>query len=601
MFSRSSFSYCSSSQIFAPGCRARPSNRTIVASLIFVFLLSFNSLSAQEVTGTILGRIADSSGAVVPGAKITITNTDRGAVQRIVTTNKSGDYSAPQLPIGKYMVTVEASGFKKISETGITLNVNDKLTFNETLEVGTTSETVSVQANPLQVDTQSAAATGLITGTQVRELALQSRNYEELVALMPGVTSDLGGDFLYAGVSSPGGATNETAFSLNGSFGTGNNWTVDGADNVDRGGNFTLLNYPSVDAIEEFKVLRGNYNAEYGRSSGGQINVITRSGKSSFHGGLYQFFRNDVLDANTWENKHFSSPALDRTPLRYNDFGGTIGGPIFIPHHYNVDRNKTFFFFSEEARRVVESSPSTGIAPNADERGQNGSYNFGFPVCVAPLATDASGNTYCPAGSSTTSIPANMVNPAALAYLKDVYSHVDLPQDPIADTVTSNARNIFNFRQEIGRVDHTFGSKWSGWVRVMNDTIPTIEGGGLFNGNPIPNVAATSTQSPGRNIAASLNTTFSATMLNQLQYAWSYGAVLSTNIGQFAAANSPDVVGAVSLPYPSTLDRIPSLSFGTSLASIAGFGTYKDYNKNHNIFDNLTWISGRHTLKFGAA
>lgn len=601
MFSRSSFSYCSSFQIFAPGCRARPSNRTIVASLIFVFLLSFNSLSAQEVTGTILGRIADSSGAVVPGAKITITNTDRGAVQRIVTTNKSGDYSAPQLPIGKYMVTVEASGFKKISETGITLNVNDKLTFNETLEVGTTSETVSVQANPLQVDTQSAAATGLITGTQVRELALQSRNYEELVALMPGVTSDLGGDFLYAGVSSPGGATNETAFSLNGSFGTGNNWTVDGADNVDRGGNFTLLNYPSVDAIEEFKVLRGNYNAEYGRSSGGQINVITRSGKSSFHGGLYQFFRNDVLDANTWENKHFSSPALDRTPLRYNDFGGTIGGPIFIPHHYNVDRNKTFFFFSEEARRVVESSPSTGIAPNADERGQNGSYNFGFPVCVAPLATDASGNTYCPTGSSTTSIPANMVNPAALAYLKDVYSHVDLPQDPIADTVTSNARNIFNFRQEIGRVDHTFGSKWSGWVRVMNDTIPTIEGGGLFNGNPIPNVAATSTQSPGRNIAASLNTTFSATMLNQLQYAWSYGAVLSTNIGQFAAANSPDVVGAVSLPYPSTLDRIPSLSFGTSLASIAGFGTYKDYNKNHNIFDNLTWISGRHTLKFGAA
>lgn len=210
------------------------------------------------------------------------------------------------------------------------------------LPIGAATETVSVQANPLQVDTQPAAATGLITGTQVRELALQSRNYEELVALMPGVTSDLGGDFLYAGVSAPGGATNETAFSLNGSFGTGNNWTVDGADNVDRGGNFTLLNYPSVDAIDEFKVLRGNYNAEYGRSSGGQINVITRSGKSSFHGGVYEFFRNDVLDANTWENKHFQSPALDRTPLRYNDFGGTIGGPIFIPGHYNVDKSKTF-------------------------------------------------------------------------------------------------------------------------------------------------------------------------------------------------------------------------------------------------------------------
>lgn len=580
---------------FTSACRARR-----FTLLLVIVLASCGILTAQEVTGTILGTVTDSSGAVVAGATVTITNTDRNAVIRVVKTNRGGEYSAPQLPIGKYTVSVEASGFKKVSELGITLNVNDKLTFNEVLPIGAASETVSVQANPLQVDTQSAAATGLITGTQVRELALQSRNYEELVALMPGVTSDLGGDFLYAGVSAPGGATNETAFSLNGSFGTGNNWTVDGADNVDRGGNFTLLNYPSVDAIDEFKVLRGNYNAEYGRSSGGQINVITRSGKSSFHGGVYEFFRNDVLDANTWENKHFQSPALDRTPLRYNDFGGTIGGPIFIPGHYNVDKNKTFFFFSEEARRVVESSPSTGIAPNADERGTNGAYNFAYPVCTAPLATDASGNTYCPAGASTTSIPAGMVNPAALAYLHDVYSHVNLPQDPIGDTLTSNSSNIFNYRQEIGRIDHTFSSKWSGWIRIMNDTIPTVEGGGLFNGNPIPNVAATSTQSPGKNIAASLNTVFKPTLLNQLEYAWSYGAVLSTNVGQFAATSSPDVVGAITLPYPETLDRIPSLSFGTSLASISGFGTYKDYNKNHNIFDNLTWILGRHTLKFGA-
>jgi hypothetical protein len=134
----------------------------------------------------------------------------------------------------------------------------------------------------------------LITGTQVRELALQSRNYEELVQLQPGVSSDIG-DALYAGVSAPNGNTNETAFSLNGSFGNSNSWTVDGADNVDRGGNFSLLNYPSVDAIEEFKVLRGNYGPEYGRSAGGVINVITRSGTSKFHGGLYEFFRNDVL------------------------------------------------------------------------------------------------------------------------------------------------------------------------------------------------------------------------------------------------------------------------------------------------------------------
>jgi hypothetical protein len=581
----------------ARACEDRTSGKTqlrLLAAAAILLLAASALTRAQEVTGTILGVITDSTGAVVPNAKVTITNVDRHAVERIVKTSPAGEYSAPQLPIGRYSVTVEAPNFKKVNETGIVLNVNDHRTLNEALQVGNISETVSVQANNLQVDTQSAAATGLITGTQVRELALQSRNYEELVALMPGVSSDLGGDFLYAGVSAPSGATNETAFSLNGSFGTGNNWTVDGADNVDRGGNFTLLNYPSVDAIEEFKVLRGNYNAEYGRSSGGIINVITRSGTSKFHGGVYEFFRNDVLDANTWEDKHFSTPAVPRQPLRYNDFGGTFGGPIFIPGHYNVDRSKTFFFFSEEARRVVQSGSATSIVPDAGMRATNPT--FPYPVCMVPLQSDGT----CPAGSSGTTIPQAMVNPAAAAYLKDVYSNVPLPQDTSIDQLVANQANIFNYRQEIGRLDHTFNSKWSGWLRIMNDTIPTQEGGGLFNGNAIPNIATTSTQSPGKNIAASLNTTFTSTLLNQLEYAWSFGAVLSTNIGALAASNSPDVASAITLPYTETLDRIPSIAFGNGSASFYGFGSYRDYNKNHNVFDNLTWIVGRHSLKFGA-
>ena len=580
-----------------------------VCLLALLLAACAGSTQAQEVTGTILGTVTDSSGAVVPNAKVTVTNTDRQAMERALKTSRTGQFAAPQLPIGKYAVTIEAPGFKKVTETGIVLNVNDQHTLNETLPVGNISETISVEANPLQVDTQSAAATGLITGVQVRQLALQSRNYEELVALMPGVTSDIG-DALYAGVSAPNGNTNETAFSLNGSFGTGNNWTVDGADNVDRGGNFTLLNYPSVDAIDEFKVLRGNYNAEYGRSSGGQINVITRSGTAKFHGALYEFFRNNVLDANTWENKHFSSPAVPRTPFRYNDFGGTIGGPVYIPHVYNEAKDRTFFFFSEEVRRVVESSSAQSQVPNLQERGLDPATGnqptFSSPVCLQPLQTAPDPNNpnntvnYCPNGGSSATISQAMVNPAAAAYLKDVYSHVPLPQDPLGDILAANANNIFNYRQEIGRIDHTFNREWSGFVRIMNDTIPTVEGGGLFNGNAIPNVATTSTQSPGKNIAASLNTTFSPTLLNQLEYAWSSGAVISTNIGPLGAGNSPDVASAITLPAPETLDRIPSISFGSSSASFFGFGTYRDYNKNHNVFDNLTWIKGRHTVKFGA-
>jgi hypothetical protein len=312
------------------------------AAMLLVAAAMTTIVPAQETTGTILGSVTDPSGATVPNARITITNTDRNTQERVLTSNSAGDYSAPQLPIGHYSIRVEAPGFKNYQESGITLNVNDRRAIPVRLDVGNVQETVSVQANALQVDTQSAAATGLITGTQIRELALQSRNYEELVALMPGVSSDIG-DALFAGVSAPGGNTNETAFSLNGSFGSQNNWSIDGADNVDRGGNFSLLNYPSVDAISEFKVLRGNYNAEYGRSAGGQINVITRSGTAKFHGGLYEFFRNDVLDANDWGNKQ-QDPVAPRTPFRYNDFGGTIGGPLFIPKVYNTDKKKTFFF-----------------------------------------------------------------------------------------------------------------------------------------------------------------------------------------------------------------------------------------------------------------
>lgn len=578
------------------GCRPRKQIFTLL-----VLLLSLGIAHAQEITGTILGTVTDSSGAVVPGAKITVTNINRNSVERSLKTNDSGSYSAPQLPIGKYSVKVEAKGYKTYTAANITLNVNDKLNISPTLTVGNVSETVTVEANTLQVDTQSVAATGLVTGTQVRELALQSRNYEQLVALMPGVTSDIG-DFLYAGVSAPSGATAETAFSLNGSFGNQNNWTVDGADNVDRGNSGTLLNYPSIDAVEEFKVLRGNYNAEYGRSSGGQINVVTRSGQSKFHGDLYEFFRNDVLDANTWENK---GAGVARTPLRYNDFGGTFGGPIFIPNHYNIDRSRTFFFFSEEARRVVESSSVTSQVPNLQERGLDpstgGSYVFPYPVCTGQLTTDANGNAQCPAGQSSTVIAASQVNPAAKAYLKDVYSKVAAPQDSVQDLLTANLSNIFNYRQEIARVDHTFNSKWSAFVRWMGDSIPTQEGGGLFSSTLVPNITTTSTKSPGKNAVASITTTFSPTLINQVEYAWSYGAILSSNIGAFSTKNSPDVVSAITLPNPETLGRIPGLTFGASRATMAGFGSYKDYNKNHNVFDNLTKILGRHSLKFGAS
>ncbi|MEO8727640.1 MAG: TonB-dependent receptor, partial [Acidobacteriaceae bacterium] len=558
---------------------------------LWIFALACVILSAvawaQSTSGTILGTVTDPSGALVPGATITIKSLDKNAVARVVTSDKNGDYQAPTLPVGRYSITATAKSFAPRTIEDIALSVQDRRFIKIELapQGVNTNLTVEATAQELQVNSQDASAGGTITAVQIQNLALQSRNYEELVALQPGVTADIGGT-LYLGVSAPGGTTNEVAFSLNGSQGAQNYWTIDGADNVDRGGNFTLLNYPSVDAISEFKVLRGNYDAEYGRSAGGQINVITRSGTSNFHGNLYEFFRNDALDANTWENKQ-TSPVLSRTPLRYNDFGGTIGGPVFVPHLYNTHKDKTFFFFSEEVRRVNESSPALALAPNALERGANPT--FPTPVCLDQISCATFSNV----------IPIGMINPAAAAYLKDVYSHVPLPQDPATDLLRSNQTNVFNFHQEIIRIDQNFSQRFSGFVRYMNDSIPTIEGGGLFNGNSIPNITQTSTNSPGKNIAASVTAVITPTLVNQLEYAWSYGAVLSTNTGQLAASASPDVVSAITLPYPQSLNRIPSIGFGQGQGSFFGFGNYRDYNRNHSVFDNLTKVIGLHTLRFG--
>lgn len=553
-------------------------------------LLSF--ASAQEITGTILGTVTDSSGAVVRGAKVTVTNVDRNSVIRTLTTNSSGAYVAPVLPIGHYSVSVSAPGFKTFTKTNLELNVSDRLSVNASLVPGSEAQTVNVEAEPLQVDTQSATATGLINGTQIRELALSARNYEELVALMPGVSSAIS-DTIYVGVETPSGGTNEVDFSINGNRFSQNNWTVDGADNVDRGGNFTLLNYPSVDAISEFRVLRGLYNPEYGRGAGGQINVITRSGTNRFHGNVYEFFRNDVLNANSYLNKHFEDPAqrLPRNPLRYNDFGGTIGGPVYIPGVYNVDKNRTFFFFSEEARRIVTETTSIATVPNLDER--NGI--FATPVCTVPTFDPNTGDC---TGPTTTVINPASFNPAATAYIKDVFSKIPAPQDPVADQLTLTGKNRFNFRQEIIRIDHTLTPKILLTGRFINDSIPTINPAGLFGQSSIPGYATTDTDSPGRNLLVRGTVTLSTNLVTEGGYAWSYGAIKSTPIGLNTFKASPNVVSAITLPFPSTLERIPNLNFNSG-SGYFGFGPYRDFNRDHNVFNNTTWVRGKHIFKFG--
>ena len=536
---------------------------------------------AQNISGTVTGTVHDSSGAVIPNAAVIITNADQNTVVFTGKTNAAGQYTAPFLPVGNYSVTSDASGFKKAEHTGIKLDVNQNLTIDMVLQPGSAQQTVTVTTSPLQVDLQSAQAQTVISGTQVRELTLTTRNYEQLVGLMPGVSTAVS-DQIYVGVSNPAGTSNQINFSINGSRPTQNTWNIDGADNVDRGANLTLLAYPSVDSIAEFSVQRSNYNAEFGRSSSGQVNVITSAGTNQFHGDLYEFFRNDVLDANTYLNNRNSIPIPS---LRYNDFGGTVGGPIWRDH--------TFFFFSEEVRRVITHTNFLPAFPAAL------SSMAISPPTARPSASSSDANHNCiQQGTQVTQI-----NPAAQAYLTDIFNKLPPPDDPnctIGCTLTSNGRNVFNLHQEIVRIDHAFGPRFRIFGRYENDTIPTEEPGGLFIGSALPGAATSSTNSPGRIVSIHATYVFSPTLINDAGYNYSHGGVLSTPIGLTAGKNSPDVISAVSLPNASTLAVVPKLIF-TSFENIADRGQYRDFNDDNNIFDHLSKVVGRHAMKFGVS
>ena len=540
--------------------------------------------SAQDITATILGTITDASGGGVSNAKVSIYSVEHQRVEQTVKTNAGGEYVAPLLPVGAYNVSIEAPGFKKSLREGISLNVSDKLTVNVKLEVGDVTQTVTVEEAPVQVQLQNGGEQSTtITGTQVRELALVTRNYEQLIGLMPGVTS-ASVDQLYVGTTLPSGQTATIPFSVNGSRNSQSAFLVDGADNMDRGSNATLLTTPSVDSIAEFKVLRSGYSAETGRAGAGQISVITKSGTNQIHGDVFEFVRNNDFAANNFYNNatslNLGANGKAQVPaLHYNNFGETLGGPVYIPKIYN-GKNKTFFFFSQEFRRVITYASGTATLPTSSEI--NGT--FPVPVCVQ----------YSGSACTLTSTTVANIDPVAKEYIKDIFSK--LPLSPTTTTVNSLFRNVYNFEQEMYKLDHTFNEKLKVSARYLRDQIPTQEPQGLFTGVAVPGVQNTSTNAPGHSWVVRTTSAITPTWLNEGGYNYSFGAIISNPTGLINSNTSTDIKS--NLPFPVTLSEVPTLAFSGG-TSITGYGPYRDFNRNYNIYDNVTKVLGNHTIRFG--
>ena len=583
--------------------------RFFICTLVWTAILAgFCGVAwAQDTsTGSISGTVTDASGATVKGALVAIRNVDRGETIRTVATSSTGYYTATYLPLGTYTVKITASGFESSEVTGIVLHVNDALTVNRALVVGNTTEVVTVTADDVQLNMQDATSQGLINSTQLTQLVLITRNYETLMNLQPGVAFGGATDDLTRGPAGLSGSSSTVAFSVNGGRTTSNGWTLDGADNLDRGANLTLYTYPSPDAIAEFKTLRGQYSAQFGRNASGQVDVVTKSGTNSIHGSAYEFIRNDYFDANGYANNYLGTHI---SPYRYNVFGFSIGGPVYIPKVYD-GRGKTFFFVSEEWQRIVQFlANAAATVPQASERngdftqsGQkiNGAWTTApVTVCTAYTTnTTTQVNTCTATGTKVTGL-----SPSAQQYMKDIYSKIPVPDvnydiahnlDP--HTILSSFKNIFNNNDTVVRLDQQFGQKVTVFYRYLHDTFPQVLPQGQFTTVLIPGANTTTVVNPGTQHLIHGTYVFNPTLLLNAGYAYSNGNIVSTPSGFLASANSPDVTPP--LVYPNTVGVVPTLTL-SGMSTLNGSIAYTDHGTNHQAFGDITKTLHTQTLIAG--
>lgn len=578
--------------------------RVVFAALA---LFSFVAVaSAQEINGSINGMVKDPNGAAVAGATVTITDAEKKVVARTVTTDDNGAFSAPDLPSGTYDIAVEAPNFKKHIETKVKLDVGQKRGLELSLEPGNISEVVTVEANPLAVELRTPTAATVISGDQARELSLNNRNWVQLVTLAPGVSDNLS-DQVYVGTTNPTGQANTINISVNGARSAQNTYTVDGADITDRGSNITIQAYPSVDSIAEFVVLRSMFLAESGRSGGGQVNVVTKSGGDHFHGSIFEFHRSEKLNANDFLSNTISSPAFgrdtngkaNRSPFKYNNFGGTVGGPIILPRFGEGGAStktikRAFFFFSEEQRHDLRYPTLSSTVPDLNMR----QGIFPMDVCVSAFTAATTGTVPCTnvllAGQPLSSKVA--INPIAQQYLNSIYNQLPLPTDPVTRALLFPALGQAKFRQEILKLDYSFSNKWSMYYRYEHDKIPTTDVNSLFSsGSGLPGVSTTATDSPGK--AHTFQSTYvpSSNLVIVGRFTYGYGAILSHNIGTLALANSPITPP---LAYANTRDRVPTIS-GNGFSALQSFGPYDNFSYKANFSSDVAWTRGRHAFKFG--
>jgi Carboxypeptidase regulatory-like domain/TonB-dependent Receptor Plug Domain len=565
---------------------AAPALIVAVLTLLFLPLAS----RAQD-TGYISGSVTDKTGAAIANAEVVITSQGEN-LTRNTTTNSDGAYVGSALPAGTYDVVVTATGFQKYLAKGVVLPVAQKLRIDIVLTVGAVNEEITVSGESVaQVETQSSDISSTITGKQVNELELNGRNFTQLVTMAPGVVSQTGQDEGTVGVNG------NVSYSINGGRTEYNNWEIDGGDNMDNGSNSTLNVYPNIEAIAEFKVLTSNYGAQYGRNASGTIEVETKSGTNNFHGSAFEYLRNDMFNARPWESG--ADPTHPNPPYKKHDFGYTVGGPIFIPHFYNTEKKKTFFFFSEEWRREKNPHQYNVKVPSDAERGGDFS--------------DLCPGEDCPHQADGSAFPGNVVpiDPNA-QFLLAVLPQANGTNNGFP-TYTNSTSLPTTWREELVRVDHNITDNYRLTFRYIHDSWKTIVPGPLWGASTssFPNVQ-TGFAGPGTSFVARLTANITPSLLNEFVASYTGDHIILTAIGPVGL---PSGYTGGSL-FPNGFEgKLPAFHFtgngayggiadgsdqGNDVGVDTGYFPWKNANPTYTYRDNLTKIAGNHTMTIGA-
>ena len=562
--------------------RGRIMRKAVPLLNVLLALICITGAVFAQDTASITGTVRDASNSVIPGASVSISNPATG-LDRETTTDSAGNYLVPALPAGTYTLAVSASGFATYRATSVALNAADKIRADVTLNVGEVSTEVTVRGQNIgQVQTESSQLGGTVTGQQITQLELNGRNFTQLITLVPGVNSQTGQDEGTVGVYG------SVAYSVNGGRTEYNNWELDGVGIVDMGSSGTINVYPSLDAIAETSVLTSNFGAQYGQNASGTMLAVTRSGTQRFHGDVYEFNRNDAFNARSFFD-------TTRPPYKKNDYGYTFGGPFYIPGHYNTQKDKTFFFWSEEWRKEENPNTFDVQVPSTAER--NGDFS---DLCPGPD---------CPINPTTGQpFSGNQVS-------LDPNAQILLGLIP-APNFGSGASSFYlkspsyptNWREELFRVDQNLTPSVRMMVRYIHDSWETVTPTPLWSTGNFPTIN-TDFIGPGASMVTHLTASASPTLLNEFIFGYSEDRIIVKSQGYWQRPSSMTMTGLFNNGFGGAL---PGISLCCNAEDNGGSGFVEDigfvnpanpnFNSNpvYTFRDYLSKIIGSHNLTVGA-